>query len=479
MFLACICFSGFLFSLYMLSDHSEWPLGKIAWLLLKIWFGSSYLAFDTSASFDPYFGPAIFVLYAIVSNTLLLTVLVSLLSNTYSAIAANAEEEVMFHHCAQTLAGVSTDALFSYVPPLNLLCFAVVWPSSYFLTPRWLHKLNVFMIRATTFPFLLLIHAYERLLAVKSGIELTAEKAGHALSAISLLPKQGASTADVLDAVFFRENAGEDDDDGGEDEDGEEETSSGPEASMKGAKDKSKKPGANKRSEPHQTRRWERDAMRRVKEASLSLDHDHMGPDRLSLDLRDHPISVVTPSTLTSEPPSTPVTALQAKRNSAAAAIGVNSGAGAGQGHSPADPATATQPPASAPVSAALDEAVATTAADSPSSQRDADEGHRRKHTDGGYTRGLGHQFSPLAKIFGAGSSRGSRPSSPRASRDLDGYQADGHAEASAAAAYQHQQQGHLLAKMQRLEAQNERLEAMLLALTERLAITQPPSSSS
>jgi hypothetical protein len=66
------------------------------------------------------------VLFAVLANTLLLTGLISLLSNTYSVVAASATEEVLYQHACKTMAGITSDALFSYPPPLNLLALAIV-----------------------------------------------------------------------------------------------------------------------------------------------------------------------------------------------------------------------------------------------------------------------------------------------------------------------------------------------------------------
>ena len=61
---------------------------------------------------------------------------------------------------------------------MNLLAFGIMYPASFFLTPRWFHKVNVFMIRlghlfgplclpdsfsrVCAAPVLLLIGVYER-----------------------------------------------------------------------------------------------------------------------------------------------------------------------------------------------------------------------------------------------------------------------------------------------------------------------------
>lgn len=129
--IAAICFSGLLFTLWTLGQWHYWtwiyciptngvsfaasdnPVGptpwtfkSIAWLMVQIWFGNTYLSFAQAASFHPLFGPILMTIFAALSNTLLLTseyasyitkyhltpcflaVLISILSNTVARIDA-------------------------------------------------------------------------------------------------------------------------------------------------------------------------------------------------------------------------------------------------------------------------------------------------------------------------------------------------------------------------------------------------------
>lgn len=52
------------------------------------------------------------VSYAALSNTLLVSLLVAILSGTYSAIAADAAAEDMFRKAVMTFEGVKSDSLF-------------------------------------------------------------------------------------------------------------------------------------------------------------------------------------------------------------------------------------------------------------------------------------------------------------------------------------------------------------------------------
>ncbi|KAN0063921.1 hypothetical protein ACQY0O_003527 [Thecaphora frezii] len=202
--LAMICFSGFAYAFYSLASEPRWTFKAVLWLMLKVWFGSSYLGFDEAKSFTLEFGPPLMILFTILSNTLLLTVLISLLSNTFQVVAMNASEEAMYQFACKTMAGITTDAIFSYQPPLNLLAVLVVMPLSYVLTPRWLHKINVFMIRLTSFPVLLVIRFFE-LHSFGTGLSLTAEKGKSFLSWMPIINSSldgWNGSFEVIEAAF-------------------------------------------------------------------------------------------------------------------------------------------------------------------------------------------------------------------------------------------------------------------------------------
>lgn len=200
--LAMICFSGFAYAFYSLASEERWTFKAVLWLMLKVWFGSSYLGFDEARSFSLTFGPPLMIIYTIMSNTLLLTVLISLLSNTFQVVAMNANEEAMFEFACKTMSGITTDAIFSYQTPLNLLAIAIVMPLSFVVSPRWLHKINVFLIRLTSIHILLVIHVAERNL-FGEGISLTAEKGKSLMSRLPIFSSGlDHSTSDVIEAAF-------------------------------------------------------------------------------------------------------------------------------------------------------------------------------------------------------------------------------------------------------------------------------------
>lgn len=63
----------------------------------------------------------------------------------------------MFRKAVSTIEGVKSDAVFSYQAPFNLIAVLVMVPLKLFLGPRYFHKVNVLMIRASAFPILICI----------------------------------------------------------------------------------------------------------------------------------------------------------------------------------------------------------------------------------------------------------------------------------------------------------------------------------
>ncbi|KZO94176.1 hypothetical protein CALVIDRAFT_528947 [Calocera viscosa TUFC12733] len=205
-----ICFSGLLFTLWRLGSQ-KWRVGQIAWLMVQVWFGNTFLSFSQAESFHPIFGPALMVIFAATVG-LISTILISILSNTFARLNEYATEEFLFQYSISTLEGVKSDALFSYQPPFNILAYFVLWPLSRFLSPRALHTINVFLIRSTdqALPILIVIGTYERYFAPRSTFLDARRSSGWANL---FLPRHfkkiafveafiGSNNNDLLTAVF-------------------------------------------------------------------------------------------------------------------------------------------------------------------------------------------------------------------------------------------------------------------------------------
>lgn len=100
--------------------------------------------------------------FAFLGNTLFLTILVSMLSNTFSNISSNATAEIQFRRAVLTLEGVKADAVFAYLPPFNILAVFFLLPLKFVVSPRWFHKIHVASVRFINLPLLLIIAVAER-----------------------------------------------------------------------------------------------------------------------------------------------------------------------------------------------------------------------------------------------------------------------------------------------------------------------------
>ena len=93
---------------------------------------------------------------------MIVTILITVLTNSFMAVVQNANEEHQFVFAVNTISMVKSDALFSYVAPTNVLAWLLV-PMRFFIPFRKFVRINRTVIKATHFPVLLAIYAYERL----------------------------------------------------------------------------------------------------------------------------------------------------------------------------------------------------------------------------------------------------------------------------------------------------------------------------
>ncbi|KAK3307711.1 uncharacterized protein B0T15DRAFT_530962 [Chaetomium strumarium] len=168
-FIAIWCFAGFVMGLLFLARTSgEGSLnGGVTWAtitkwLLWIWFGLDGTGIERAPDFHPILGPTLIITFAFLGNTLFLTILVAILTNTFSKIIANEAAEVQFRRAVLTFQGVKSDAIFSYPPPFNIAALLVLLPLKFLVGPLAFHQANVAAIRVINAPVLLLIALWER-----------------------------------------------------------------------------------------------------------------------------------------------------------------------------------------------------------------------------------------------------------------------------------------------------------------------------
>ncbi|KAL7799852.1 hypothetical protein V8C37DRAFT_407373 [Trichoderma ceciliae] len=164
-FLTLWCVGGFFLALQWLlmsGQGSEPKWYTVAKWLLWIWFGLDGTGIQESVQFHVVLGPALIVAFAFLGNTLFLTILVAVLTNTFSRIVAAEAAEIQFRRAALTFECVRSDAIFAYPPPSNMLALIFMLPLKLLVSARAFHAVHVAIVRVLNFPMLLLIGLYER-----------------------------------------------------------------------------------------------------------------------------------------------------------------------------------------------------------------------------------------------------------------------------------------------------------------------------
>jgi hypothetical protein len=75
----------------------------MSWILIKVFFGSSYLGFDIMNDINAKLGPPLMLIFVTMTNILLITSLISILSDSFSKVIAHAREEYLFVYSVYVL----------------------------------------------------------------------------------------------------------------------------------------------------------------------------------------------------------------------------------------------------------------------------------------------------------------------------------------------------------------------------------------
>lgn len=159
--LVAILYCGFLTTFILLGRDAYTP-AKMSWILIKVFFGSSYLGFDAAEQISPVLGPPLMLVFVWLTNILLITTLISVLSNRVSAVMAHAREEYLFLYSVFVLEASTSSRLTYYLPPLNLLSLLLRPLRLAGLSAEHLRGLRIAVLKVTHAPHVALIHAYER-----------------------------------------------------------------------------------------------------------------------------------------------------------------------------------------------------------------------------------------------------------------------------------------------------------------------------
>ena len=166
--LIIISCSGFFVAFTLSFGNDDFNAGSEAYALFQMLMGFTPAAWEQWPQYN-ILGKIILTLFLFICHFLIVTILITVLTNSFMAIVQNANEEHQFVFAVNTISMVKSDALFSYVAPTNVIAWLLT-PLRFALPFRQFVRVNRTVIKVTHFPVLFLIYAYERtILRSKAG----------------------------------------------------------------------------------------------------------------------------------------------------------------------------------------------------------------------------------------------------------------------------------------------------------------------
>ncbi|RPB05922.1 hypothetical protein L873DRAFT_1796778 [Choiromyces venosus 120613-1] len=160
--LVAILYLGFLTTFSLLARES-FTLSEMSWMLIKVFFGSSSVGFDAMREISPVLGPPLMLIFVTLTNILLITSLISLLSNSLTNMMNNAREEYLFMFSITVMEAATSNRLVVFYPPMNLLSLILLRPLRLVLSANRMRKWRIALLKFSHFPFVAAIMAYESL----------------------------------------------------------------------------------------------------------------------------------------------------------------------------------------------------------------------------------------------------------------------------------------------------------------------------
>ncbi|CAI7594986.1 unnamed protein product [Penicillium viridicatum] len=155
-----VLYVGFLTTFTMLA-RDRLSLSTMSHLLVKVFFGYGERIPDTASEISPIFGYGLMLTFALMTNTLILSSLISLMSMSLEGVMRHAREEYLFQLAIYVLESSNSRRLTYFMPPLNLIPLLCIRPMRLFLSAGTVRRVRIVLLRATHLPFVALIWAYE------------------------------------------------------------------------------------------------------------------------------------------------------------------------------------------------------------------------------------------------------------------------------------------------------------------------------
>lgn len=169
--LIAISCSGFFVAFTLSFGGDNYNGRAVVYTLFQLLMGFTPAAWDTWNNYN-FVGKMILTLFLFICHFLVVTILITVLTNSFMAVVQNANEEHQFVFAVNAISMVKSDALFSYIAPTNVLAWLLA-PLRFALPFRDFVKINRTVIKVTHFPILFLIYAYEKIVLRRQTFDST------------------------------------------------------------------------------------------------------------------------------------------------------------------------------------------------------------------------------------------------------------------------------------------------------------------
>ncbi|KAF1927950.1 uncharacterized protein M421DRAFT_421149 [Didymella exigua CBS 183.55] len=159
--LIVIACSGFFVSFSMAFVGKEIGARNAAYAIFQLLMGFTPAAWDLWGEYNM-LGKALLALFLFMCHFLIVTILITVLTNSFMKIVQNANEEHQFLFAVNCISMVKSDALFSYIPPTNIVGWLLI-PLKFMMPFKTFIRMNRTVIKLTHIPILFTIFLYERL----------------------------------------------------------------------------------------------------------------------------------------------------------------------------------------------------------------------------------------------------------------------------------------------------------------------------
>ncbi|KAL8782402.1 MAG: hypothetical protein Q9213_005405 [Squamulea squamosa] len=169
--LIAISCSGFFVAFTLSFGGDEYNGRAVVYTLFQLLMGFTPAAWETWNDYN-FLGKVILTLFLFICHFLVVTILITVLTNSFMAVVQNANEEHQFVFAVNAISMVKSDALFSYIAPTNVLAWLLA-PLRFVLPFRDFVRVNRTIIKVTHFPILFLIYSYESLVLRQQTFDST------------------------------------------------------------------------------------------------------------------------------------------------------------------------------------------------------------------------------------------------------------------------------------------------------------------